>query len=216
MGKKDAEELASDSVREDENLSWREWSGRLDEYFLMVEALFSPDLFIVGGGISKKADKFLPRSGPPRPRSCRAAAERGRDRRRRARARPARRRAPHRLTPTRVLRRRGHRRAPREPGVGPVPPLDRVLAVEPAQQVGLARRRERGKSMSPRPGSRTMMPSAWSSPIRRRDLRVEARALTRSRSVAPRRARGSAAPCRARRAARRWLPRGSSGAPQRP
>ena len=61
MGKKDAEELASDSVREDENLSWREWSGRLEEYFQMVEALFSPDLFIVGGGISKKADKFLPR-----------------------------------------------------------------------------------------------------------------------------------------------------------
>jgi polyphosphate glucokinase len=61
MGKKDAEELASDSVREDENLSWREWSGRLEEYLQMVETLFSPDLFIVGGGISKKADKFLPR-----------------------------------------------------------------------------------------------------------------------------------------------------------
>ena len=48
-------------MREDENLSWKEWSERLDEYFQMVEALFSPDLFIVGGGISKKADKFLPR-----------------------------------------------------------------------------------------------------------------------------------------------------------
>jgi len=61
MGKKDAEKLASDSVREGENLSWREWSGRLDEYLQMLEVLFSPDLFIVGGGISKKADKFLPR-----------------------------------------------------------------------------------------------------------------------------------------------------------
>ncbi len=61
MGKKDAEKLAADSVREDENLSWKEWSGRLEEYLQMVEALFSPDLFIVGGGISKKSDKFLPR-----------------------------------------------------------------------------------------------------------------------------------------------------------
>jgi polyphosphate glucokinase len=61
MGKKDAEKLAADSVREGENLSWKEWAARLDEYLLMVEALFSPDLFIIGGGISKKSDKFLPR-----------------------------------------------------------------------------------------------------------------------------------------------------------
>jgi polyphosphate glucokinase len=61
MGKHDAEKLAAESVREDENLSWKEWAGRLDEYLTMVEALFSPDLFIVGGGISKKSDKFLPR-----------------------------------------------------------------------------------------------------------------------------------------------------------
>jgi polyphosphate glucokinase len=61
MGKKDAEKRAAESVREDENLSWREWAARLDEYLLMVEALFSPDLFIIGGGISKKSDKFLPR-----------------------------------------------------------------------------------------------------------------------------------------------------------
>jgi polyphosphate glucokinase len=61
MGKKDAEKLAAESVREDENLSWKEWSSRLEEYLQMVEALFSPDLFIIGGGISKKSDKFLPR-----------------------------------------------------------------------------------------------------------------------------------------------------------
>src|SRR5262249_54258563 len=61
MGKRDAERVAADSVREAENLSWKEWAVRLDEYLLMVEALFSPDLFIVGGGISKKSDKFLPR-----------------------------------------------------------------------------------------------------------------------------------------------------------
>jgi polyphosphate glucokinase len=98
MGKKDAEGLASDSVREDENLSWREWSSRLEEYFQMVEALFSPDLFIVGGGISKKADKFLPRldlHAEIGPRS----AERGRDHRRRASHAPRRRAGVPRLTP---------------------------------------------------------------------------------------------------------------------
>ena len=61
MGKKDAEQRAAESVREAEGLSWKEWSARVAEYLLMVEALFSPDLFIMGGGISKKADKFLPR-----------------------------------------------------------------------------------------------------------------------------------------------------------
>jgi polyphosphate glucokinase len=61
MGKKDAEKLAAESVREDESLSWKEWSSRLEEYLQMVEALFSPDLFVVGGGISKKSEKFLPR-----------------------------------------------------------------------------------------------------------------------------------------------------------
>ena len=48
-------------MREAQDLSWKEWAERLDEYLHMVESLFSPDLFIVGGGISKKADKFLPR-----------------------------------------------------------------------------------------------------------------------------------------------------------
>jgi polyphosphate glucokinase len=58
---KDAEQRAAESVRESENLSWKKWAKRLDEYFDLLQALFSPDLFIVGGGISKKADKFLPR-----------------------------------------------------------------------------------------------------------------------------------------------------------
>ena len=56
----DAERRAADSVREAENLSWTKWAHRLDEYFEVLRALFTPDLFIVGGGISKKADKFLP------------------------------------------------------------------------------------------------------------------------------------------------------------
>ena len=61
MGKKDAEKRAAESVREAEGLSWKQWAARLDDYLVMVEALFSPDLFIVGGGISKKSEKFLPR-----------------------------------------------------------------------------------------------------------------------------------------------------------
>jgi polyphosphate glucokinase len=60
MGKHDAERVAAESVREAENLSWKEWSKRLDDYFTMLERLFAPDLFIVGGGVSKKSDKFLP------------------------------------------------------------------------------------------------------------------------------------------------------------
>jgi polyphosphate glucokinase len=57
----DAERRAAESVRESEDLSWKKWSKRLDEYLDVLHALFSPDLFIIGGGVSKKADKFVPR-----------------------------------------------------------------------------------------------------------------------------------------------------------
>ena len=55
-----AERRAANSVREDEGLSWEEWAGRLQTYYRTLEKLFSPDLFVVGGGVSKKADQFLP------------------------------------------------------------------------------------------------------------------------------------------------------------
>jgi polyphosphate glucokinase len=61
MGKKDAEHHAAESVREQDALSWKDWSRRLEDYLVMVEQLFSPDLFVIGGGVSKKADKFVPR-----------------------------------------------------------------------------------------------------------------------------------------------------------
>jgi polyphosphate glucokinase len=61
MGKKDAERRAAESVREEHDLSWKEWSERVEEYLVMVEELFSPDLFIIGGGVSKKSEKFVPR-----------------------------------------------------------------------------------------------------------------------------------------------------------
>ena len=57
---KDAETRAADSVRTAEDLSWPQWAKRLSRYFQAVENLFWPDLIIVGGGVSKKADKFLP------------------------------------------------------------------------------------------------------------------------------------------------------------
>lgn len=57
---KDAEKRAASSIREREDLSWKEWAKRLTTYYRKLELLFSPELFVVGGGISKKADHFLP------------------------------------------------------------------------------------------------------------------------------------------------------------
>ncbi len=57
----DAEKRAASSAREREGLTWSEYVPRLQRYYETVEFLFSPDLLVVGGGISKKADKFLPR-----------------------------------------------------------------------------------------------------------------------------------------------------------
>jgi polyphosphate glucokinase len=56
-----AEQWAANSVRERLELDWDEWASRVDEYLRMTEDLFWPDLFIIGGGVSKKADKFLPK-----------------------------------------------------------------------------------------------------------------------------------------------------------
>jgi len=57
---KDAEKRASEKMREDKKLSWKQWAARLSEFLNEMEKLFSPDLFIIGGGISKKSDKFFP------------------------------------------------------------------------------------------------------------------------------------------------------------
>jgi polyphosphate glucokinase len=60
MGKKEAEQRAADSVRQREGLSWRKWAQRLDAYLLELERLLRPDLFILGGGVSKRHDRFMP------------------------------------------------------------------------------------------------------------------------------------------------------------
>jgi len=56
----DAESRAASSVKEKHDLSWEEWAKRLTTYYRKLEQLFSPELFVVGGGVSKKADSFLP------------------------------------------------------------------------------------------------------------------------------------------------------------
>jgi polyphosphate glucokinase len=56
----DAEKRAAASVREEENLSYKQWAKRVQQYMAHVERLFTPDLFVVGGGVSKEAAKWVP------------------------------------------------------------------------------------------------------------------------------------------------------------
>ncbi len=56
----DAELKASDAARKRDDLSWKKWGKRLNTYLSNLEALVWPDLIILGGGVSKKADNFLP------------------------------------------------------------------------------------------------------------------------------------------------------------
>ena len=55
----DAESMASDIARKQQNLSWKKWAKRLDKYLTRLENLFSPDLMILGGGAIKKQDQFI-------------------------------------------------------------------------------------------------------------------------------------------------------------
>jgi polyphosphate glucokinase len=50
----------SDATRQKQDLSWKDWAQRFDEYLNYLEKLFWPDLFIIGGGVSKSEAKFLP------------------------------------------------------------------------------------------------------------------------------------------------------------
>ncbi|WP_029149888.1 polyphosphate--glucose phosphotransferase [Microbacterium indicum] len=54
------ERYAAPTAREREDLSWKKWAGRLQKFYDHVEFLFSPDLILVGGGVSKNPEKFLP------------------------------------------------------------------------------------------------------------------------------------------------------------
>jgi polyphosphate glucokinase len=56
----DAESRASARQKNAENLSWVQWAARLQRFYAHVERLFSPDMFVVGGAISERAERFLP------------------------------------------------------------------------------------------------------------------------------------------------------------
>ncbi|MFF4273353.1 polyphosphate--glucose phosphotransferase [Streptomyces sp. NPDC001536] len=55
----DAETRASSKAKEDGELTWEHWARRVQKYLAHVEMLFSPELFIIGGGVSRKSEKFL-------------------------------------------------------------------------------------------------------------------------------------------------------------
>jgi polyphosphate glucokinase len=56
----DYESMAAYSAKEREGLSFADWAKRLTKYFIMVDRLLSPDLIIIGGGVSKQHEEFLP------------------------------------------------------------------------------------------------------------------------------------------------------------
>jgi polyphosphate glucokinase len=56
----DAEKKASSAAKDNEGLSYKQWAKRVQKYLAHVEKLFTPDLFVVGGGVSKNSDKWVP------------------------------------------------------------------------------------------------------------------------------------------------------------
>ncbi len=57
---KDSERRASERAKTERGWGWKDWASRVDEYLQRMEALLSPDLIIVGGGISKESEKWVP------------------------------------------------------------------------------------------------------------------------------------------------------------
>lgn len=55
----EAEKRASDAARKAHDLSWEKWARRLTEYLTHVELLVRPDLFVLGGGVSKKSEQWI-------------------------------------------------------------------------------------------------------------------------------------------------------------
>ncbi len=58
---RDAEKRSASAARIRRGLSWKAWAADLDEHLHAIEKLFSPRLFIIGGGVSKRSEKFIPR-----------------------------------------------------------------------------------------------------------------------------------------------------------
>jgi polyphosphate glucokinase len=57
---REAERYASEAVRVAKKLKWKEWGARFNHYLATMEALHWPDLIVLGGGVSKKLEKFAP------------------------------------------------------------------------------------------------------------------------------------------------------------
>ena len=70
---RDAESRASEHAKDLHELSWSKWAEHVDEYLQHIEALLSPDLIILGGGISRQSEKWVPRLTGIRSRIVRAA-----------------------------------------------------------------------------------------------------------------------------------------------
>ncbi len=64
---KEAEKYAAAVVRVKENLGWKAWGNRVDEYLAAIEKIISPDLIIIGGGVSASWEKFAPYLHPRSP-----------------------------------------------------------------------------------------------------------------------------------------------------
>jgi polyphosphate glucokinase len=56
---KEGEHYAAERIRSELQLSWRKWGNRVNRYIQHIDFIFSPDLIIVGGGVSKKHEKFF-------------------------------------------------------------------------------------------------------------------------------------------------------------
>ena len=59
---RDAEKMASAKARTDHNWGWKKWARKVREYLQQVDRLINPGLIIVGGGVSKRSEKWLPRA----------------------------------------------------------------------------------------------------------------------------------------------------------
>ena len=59
-GRGDAEKYAAASIRERKGLGYKRWARRLTLYYGLLEQYLSPDLFVIGGGVSREAARFIP------------------------------------------------------------------------------------------------------------------------------------------------------------
>ncbi len=59
LGGKNAEKYAAARIRKEKDLSWEEWGDRVNQYLKHLERILSPSLFVIGGGVSRKTEKFM-------------------------------------------------------------------------------------------------------------------------------------------------------------